>query len=145
MTTGPSQIQPDIRREGPARLTGPESTRGQPRGEGRGEDRKEQVTPQAPKPPEQTREEATTTPKPGNSNNKREEPCSLRRKTTRDHKAKANQTKTQPRQARDARPSGTDPNTPHKRMQAIIREDEHTCPVCGQTYPHSMLKMKLEL
>ena len=32
MTTGPSQIQPDTRREGPARLTGPESTRGQPRG-----------------------------------------------------------------------------------------------------------------
>jgi RNA polymerase subunit RPABC4/transcription elongation factor Spt4 len=30
-------------------------------------------------------------------------------------------------------------------MQAIIREDEHTCPVCGQTDPHSMLKMKLGL
>ena len=28
---------------------------------------------------------------------------------------------------------------------SIIREDEHTCPVFGQTYPHSMLKMKLGL
>ena len=31
--TGPLQIQPDIRREGPAELTGPEKTRRQPRGE----------------------------------------------------------------------------------------------------------------
>ena len=47
-----------------------------------------------------------------------------------------------PRQARDARPRGTDPNTPHKTLHKRIREYEHICPVCGQTHPHS--KPKLE-
>ena len=145
MTTGPSQIQPDIRREGPARLTGPESTRRQPRGEGRGGSQ-ERAGHTA------STQAARTGKRGGNNHAKTKEQQKQKGRAlqpqeethTRSTQAKANQ-KTHPRQARDARPKGTDPNTPHKRMQTIIREDEHTCPVCGQTHPHSMLKLKLGL
>ena len=47
--------------------------------------------------------------------------------------------------ARDARPRGTDPNTPHETMHKRIREYEHTCPVCGQTHPHSKPKLEAEV
>ena len=139
MTTGPLQIQPDIRREGTStKLTGPENTRRQPRGEGRGETRRKRAKPQAPKPPEQTKKETTTTPKPPNSSNEREEPRSTKKQEnhTRSAQAMANQNRDIQGRQEHARPRGTDPNTPHKTMHKRIREYEHTCPVCGQTYPH---------
>ena len=145
MTTGPLQIQPDIRREGPAGLTGPESTRRQPRGEGGGEARKEKAKPQAPKPPDQTRKETTTTPKPTNSSKKGGALQHQGRKPHEKHTGNGQPQQGHPRQERDARPKGTDPNTPHKTMQKKIREDEHTCPVCGQTHPRSMLKLEAKV
>jgi len=67
------------------------------------------------------------------------------RKTPEKHTDNGQPQQGHPRQARDARPKGTDPNTPHKTMQKKIREDEHTCPVCGQTHHAQCSNLKLRL
>ena len=146
MTTGPLQIQPDIRREGPAGLTGPESTRRQPRGEGRGgsQERASQTA----------STQAARSDKKGDNNHTKNTEQQQRkggalqhqgRKPHEKHTGNGQPKQGHPRQARDARPRGTDPNTPHKTKHKRIREDEHTCPVCGQTHPRSMLKLEAKV
>ena len=91
MTTGPLQIQPDIRREGPAGLTGPESTRRQPRGEGRGGETGKS-RPNRKHPSRQIRQERRQQPHQNQRTAaKREEPCSTKEENhTRSTQATAN-------------------------------------------------------
>ena len=102
MTTGPLQIQPDIRREGPAEHWLDQKTPEDNQGEGReGETRRERAKPQAPKPPGQTKNETATTPKTPNSSNEREEPRStMKRKPHEKRRGKGQPKQGHPRQAR---------------------------------------------
>ena len=143
MTTGPLQIQPETRREGPAGLTGPESTRRQPRGEGRG-GRPGKSGPNRKHPSPQNRQERRQ------QQHQNQRPTAKKGgalqhqggKPPEKHAGNGQPQQGHPRQARDARPKCADPNTPHKIMQKRIREDEHTCTVCGQTHPRSMHKLE---
>ena len=139
MTTGPLQIQPDIWREGPAGLTGPESTRIEDNQGGRegGGARRERA-----KPPDQTRKETTTTPKHRTAATKGRSPAAPRKKTTREaHRQRPTTTGTSKAGKRCTAerygPKHTTQNNAKKNW-----EDEHTCPVCGQTHPRSMLKLE---
>ena len=129
MTTGPLQIQPDIRREGPAETDWARIHQKKTKGEGRGKpggsgpNRKHpshQGKQKRRRPPHQHHRTAAT---------KERSPAAPRKEnhTTRSAQAMANQNRDiQP--ARDARPRGTDPNT-----------------VCGQTHPHSKPKLEAEV
>ena len=130
MTTGPDQKAPEDNQGGR---------------EGGGS-RRERAKPQAPKPPDQTKKRRQqhhqnhrTAATKGRS------PAAPRKKPHEKRTGNGQPKQGHPRQARDARPRGTDPNRPHKTLHKRIREDEHTCPVCGQTHPHSKPKLEAEV
>ena len=136
MATGPLQIQPDIQGGTSRQLTGPEDTRRQPRGKGRGRE-PGGSGPNRKHPSHEGKQKQDDNPTKTtlNSSNEREEPRSTtKRKQRKKRTGKGQPKRGHPRQARDARSGGTDPNTtPYKTTRQMSLEGM-SIPVYRRTY-----------